>query len=127
MSNATDVRIGTQAGETGGMVPMKVLKIPAPFMDFLEFSVETELGDGTIDGNGWPEAEWHWGFLTKTQYDALAAYKTGKSTSVYIRSLKDGGAYATFLATMIWPARERWESNCVIDFTVRFIAMVEQV
>jgi hypothetical protein len=126
MPNPTDVKIGTLAGGTGGMVTLKSLDIPAPLLDFLEFSQESRLADATIEGNGWSESEWHWGYLTAAQYAALATYRTDKTTQVYIRDRKRGNTYANFLARMIWPERERWENNCVVDFTIRFIAMVEQ-
>jgi hypothetical protein len=125
--NPSDVKIGAFAGGTGGMVTLKSLGIPAPLLDFLEFSQTDAAGDATIQGNGWSESEWHWGYLTKNQYDALANFKIDKSTPVYTRDRKTGNTYANFLANMIWPERERWESNCVVDFTIRFIAMVEQV
>jgi len=124
--NPLDVKIGTYAGGTGGMVTFKSLHIPAPLMDFLEFSQEDTLGDATIEGNGWSEAEHHWGYLTAAQYASFAAFKTGKTTPVYIRTRKNENEYGSFLANMVWPERERWENNCIVDFTVRFIAMVEQ-
>jgi len=127
MPSPADVKIGTQAGGTGGLVTLKSLGIPAPLLDFLEFSQEDEAADGTVQGHGWSESEFHWGYLTAAQYTALAAYRTAKTTTLYIRTKKRGNTYANFLANMIWPERERWESNCVIDFTVRFIAMTEQV
>ena len=126
MPNAADVKIGTYAGGVVGMVTLQSLGIVAPLMDFHEFSQETILGDSTVEGNGWSASEWHWGYLTQAQYDALVAFKTGKTTPVYTRDRKTGNVYANFLTNMIWPERERWENNCVIDFTIRFIAMVEQ-
>lgn len=126
MPNPNDVKIGTFAGGVGGLVTLKSLGVPAPLLDFHEFSQERILGDSTVEGNGWSESEWHWGYLTKAQYDALVAFKTGKTTPVYTRDRKTGNAYANFLANMVWPERERWENNCVIDFTIRFLAMVEQ-
>ncbi len=127
MPNAADIKIGTYAGGVGGLVTLKSLGIPAPLLDFQEFSQEDEMGDATIEGNGWSESEWHWGYLTAAQYNALAAFRTGKTTPVYTRDRKTGNVYANFQSNMIWTERERWENNCVIDFTLRFIAMVEQV
>lgn len=126
MPNPTDVKIGTFAGGTAGMVTLKSLGLPAPLMDFQEFSQEDSLGDATIEGNGWSESEWHWDYLTAAQYNAFVAFRTAKTTAVYTRDRKRGNTYANFLANMIWPERERWENNCIVDFTVRFIAMVEQ-
>lgn len=126
MPSASDFKIGTQAGGTGGMVTLKSLGIPAPLADFLEASQEDLLGDATIQPNGWSESEWHWGYLTQAQYEALRNFREGKTTSVYTRDRKQGNEYGDFLSKMVWPERERWESNCVIDFSLRFIAMVEQ-
>jgi hypothetical protein len=121
-----DIKIGTQAGGVGGMVTLKSLGIPAPLLDFLEFSQENEMADATIEGDGWSESEWHWGYLTLAQYIALAAFRVDKTTPVYTRDRKRGNQYADFASNMVWPTRERWENNCVIDFAVRFIDMVEQ-
>jgi len=126
MPNPSSVKIGTQAGGVGGMVTLASLELPSPLMDFQEFSQEILLGDATIDGHGWSVSEWHYGYLTAAQYNALVAYKTDKTTRVYIRTRKDGNTYANFLANMIWPERERWENSCIVDFTIRFIAMIEQ-
>jgi hypothetical protein len=126
MPSPENIKIGTQAGGVGGLVTLKSLGIPAPLLDFLEFSQESKLADATIEGNGWSESEWHWGYLTAAQYTALAAYRVDKTTAVYTRDRKRGNQYANFSAKMVWPERERWENGCVIDFTVRFIAMVEQ-
>lgn len=126
MPNPTNFKIGTYAGGTGGMVTLASLGLPSPLADFLEFSQEDPMGDGTVQGNGWSEAEWHFGYLTAVQYAALAAFRTGKTTQVYIRHRKRGNTYDDYLANMVWPERERWESNCVVDFTIRFIALVEQ-
>lgn len=126
MPDPSDVKIGTFAGGTGGMVTFQSLGLPSPLMDFLEASQEDVMGDATVEANGWSEAEWHYDYLTAAQYTDLAAYKTDKTTQVYIRTRKDANTYGTFLANMIWPERERWSNNCVLDFNVRFIFLVEQ-
>jgi hypothetical protein len=126
MPSPTDVKIGTFAGGVGGMVTLASLKLVSPLMDFLEASQEDVLGDATIEANGWTEAEWHYDLLTAAQYAALAAYKTGKTTQLYIRTRKNSNAYGNFLANMVWPERERWSNDCVLDFNIRFIAMEEQ-
>lgn len=127
MPNPEDFKIGTFAGGVAGMVTLKSLSIVAPLADFLEASREDLTGDAMVQGNGWSEVEHHWGYLTQAQYDALSAYRTGKTTQLYIRSRKRGNTYANFLANMVWPERENWQNNCVVDFSIRFIAMVEQV
>lgn len=126
MPNPTNVKIGTFAGGVGGLVTLASLKLPSPLMDFLEASQEDTMGDATIEGNGWSEAEWHFDYITAAQYNALAAYKTGKTTQVYIRTRKTANTYGNFLANMVWPERERWSNNSVLDFNLRFIFLVEQ-
>ena len=126
MPSPSNVKIGNFAGGVGGLVTLASLDLPAPLMDFLEASQEDVMGDATIEANGWTEAEWHYDYLTAAQYSALAAYKTGKTTQVYIRTRKNANAYGSFLANMVWPERERWSSNCVLDFNIRFIFLVEQ-
>ena len=126
MPSASDFKIGTFAGGTGGLVTLASLDIPAPLADFLEFSQEDIAGDATVQGNGWSESEWHWGYLTEAQYDALAGYRTAKTTQVYTRDRKRANTYANFLVNMIWPERENWQNNCVVDFSIRFISMIEQ-
>lgn len=108
------------------MVTLQSLGIPAPLSDFLEFSQEDIAGDATVQGNGWSEMEYHWGYLTQAQYNALSAYRTGKTTRLYIRGRKRANTYANFLVNMVWPERENWSNNCVLDFALRFIALVEQ-
>jgi len=127
MPSPSDFKIGASAGGVGGMVTLKSLGIPAPLADFLESSREDMAGDAKIQGNGWSESEWHWGYLTQAQYNALSAYRTAKTTEVYTSDRKRGNTYADFLSNMVWPERENWQNNCVIDFSLRFIAMVEQV
>ena len=126
MPSPSDFKIGTFAGGVAGMVTLQSLSIPAPLADFLEFSKEDLAGDAMVQGNGWSEIEHHWGYLTQAQYNALAAYRTGKTTQLYIRTRKRGNTYADFLGNMIWPERENWSNNCILDFTLRFIALVEQ-
>lgn len=126
MPSPSDVKIGTFAGGVGGLVTLASLDLPSPLMDFLEASQEDVVGDATIEANGWAEAEWHYDYLTAAQYAALAAYKTAKTTQLYIRTRKNANAYGSFLANMVWPERERWSNNCVLDFNIRFIFLVEQ-
>ena len=126
MPSPSHVKIGTYAGGVGGMVTFQSLGLPSPLMDFLESSQEDLMGDATIEANGWSEVEMHYDYLTLAQYNALVAYKTSTTTQVYIRIRKNANTYANFLANMVWPTRERWSNNCVLDFDLRFIALVEQ-
>lgn len=126
MPSPSDIKIGTFAGGVGGLATLASLDLPSPLMDFLEASQEDVMGDATIEANGWTETEWHYDYLTAAQYTALAAYKTAKTTQVYIRTRKNANTYANFLANMVWPERERWSNDCVMDFNIRFVFLVEQ-
>jgi hypothetical protein len=125
MPSPSDIKIGTFAGGVGGLVTLASLDLPSPLMDFLEASQEDVMGDATIEANGWMECEWHYDYLTAAQYTALATYKTSKTTQVYIRTRKTANAYGNFLANMVWPERERWSNNCVLDFNLRFVFLTE--
>jgi hypothetical protein len=105
--------IGTS---TGAMVNVETLAggtFPPPKSTFRPYSMPLDLGDGSVRGGGWAEAEWRWGFLTRAQRDAIRAYCTQASAAVYIytRTNDNTDAYATYQAAMIWPQAEEKESK----------------
>lgn len=90
---------------SGTMTDLKTLGIPYPKGEFFNYADLRQLGDGTVRGVGAPRVVWAWGFLTRTQRDALRTYCTGASSAVYIetRTLDSTDAFDQFSATMIWP------------------------
>ena len=103
------------------------LSIPPPHpAPFREWSSAYTCGDGRVRGDGFPSADWHWDYLSAVHVAALRAYCTGKSASVYIKTLKaDRTTYGTYLVVMIWPTLPddaafqmgRASTNFVLKFT----------
>lgn len=96
---------------------------PAPFR---EWAATYDCGDGTVQGDGFPSAEWRWDYLDKDHIATLRTYCTGKSATVYIKTLKaNGQTYGTYSAVMIWPTMPddaafqmgRVSTNFVLKFT----------
>ena len=124
----SDFRIATTAAALAGEGSMlKELGIEEPAWDYLPYSVERDLGDGSQSGQGWKLARWHWGVLTKDEYDILRALGSGKSVSLFIKTKLTTLTYDEFSAQMIWPPRgkETWDNDCVRDFTLVFRKLVE--
>lgn len=120
---AYEHKIGTSVGT---LTLLSALGIPAPHNAFMPTSTETELGDGSVQGNGWPEDEWYWGFLTAAQRATLRTYVPTRGASIYIRDLKDDGVtWANFQVQAVWMKQEDRQAGRRIGFALRFRAMVE--
>lgn len=93
---------------------------PAPFR---EWATVYSCGDGAVQGDGFPSADWNWDYLDKDHVAALRAYCSGKSASVYITTLEaDGESYGTYQAIMLWPDEPgfqmgRASTSFVLKFT----------
>lgn len=94
-----------------------------PEWSYTKYSREEILGDGTVRGAGYPIAEWHFGYLTQSEYEALRAYCTGKSASIYVVTKTDENTYGTYSATMVWPDNIRWQNSKAIDVTFKFMKL----
>lgn len=119
-----------EIGSTASTTNLESLSTPitATKSTFHPYSVMLPLGDGTVRGAGWPTAEWRWGFLSQAQRDALRAFCSGASASVYIRTrINDtSDAYKYFTATIIWPIEsEERDAGRRLDFVIQFQKMVE--
>lgn len=137
-----EIMIGSAAGGVAGMVKVSSLGegtyASAIFqgaftVDPAFYSQIVILGDGTERELGWLQTSWHINGLRAEQYDALKAYRTGHSTSVYIRTLdEDGAEYKNYSAVMLWtPKLNRGdptavEDGVVVDFELRFIQLILQ-
>ena len=110
-----------------GLVTLASLGIPAPETEFTPFSVTLQTGSGIAKGMGWPVCEWHFGFLTETQRDALKAYSAGQSAEVFIRTLDEDLDYANYECVLVWPKNERRSVGASIDVTLLFQRLVVQV
>lgn len=138
-----ELMIGTFAGGVEGMVAISSLgqgsyasaiAEGAFTVDPVHYSQVIPLGDGTLIEMGWQQAAWHINGLRDEQYTALVAFKTGITTQLYIRTLKnDSKTYANYLVLSHWqlkPSRgdpTAVEAGSVADFELRFTQMIEQV
>jgi hypothetical protein len=130
--------IGTLAGGTAGLTNVETL-LASPKGTFPpqgSYSPGTELRLGSL-GTRWvgtPQAVWRWGFLSRTQRDALRAFCSGASAEVYITTRVNDLAgetgseteYRTYRALLLWPAEERREAQGRrVDFELRFNLLEE--
>lgn len=100
--------------------------IRAPNGNFQPYSQPLKLGNGLVRGGGWPTDVWRWGYMTQQQRDALRAYSTGASNSVYIktRTVDSADSYAVFSASMIWPIKEERVATRRDTFELQFQKLV---
>lgn len=97
---------------------------PAPFK---EWAVTYDAGDGRSHGDGWPSCTWTWSILMAAHLAALRAYCSGKSASLYIKTLKpDLVTYGTYSAILHWPEETGYvPGRAVRDFSLRFTHLEE--
>lgn len=120
---AYEYKIGTSQAT---LTLLSTLGIPAPHNGFIPTSVEDDLGDGSVQGNGWSEDEWHWGFLTGSQRATLRTYVPTLGTQIYVRDLKDDGlTWKDFVCEAVWMRQEDRQAGRRLGFTLRLRAMVE--
>ena len=116
----------TYAGMTN--VEELATPLPPPRSTFKPYSQAVNLGNGRVRGNGWPVAEWRFGFLKQAQRDQLRAFCPGASACVYIKTRTNDSAdsYQVYTATMVWPqSEERDADGRRLDFVVEFINLQE--
>jgi len=102
------------------------LGISVPNDSFVLHSQEIETSDGGVAGQGWPVCEWHWNIIRKTQRDILRTYCPGKSADIYIKTYDEENEFQIYLGKMIWPGRENFTVNRILDFTIVFRKLVLQ-
>ena len=123
MTAPTTYEIGTTLG---GMLALSALSTPIldPSADFIEYPEPVILGNGTIRGVGLPQANWHYGFITETQYDKFRVFCTGASTEIFIATIKNDGSYLRYTAVMIMPETYVIRATRYIDVLIRFTNLV---
>lgn len=100
---------------------------PAPYK---EWATTYEAGDGKTHGDGWPSVIWNWDILLATYIGILRTYCTGKSASVYIKTLNaDLVTYGTYSAIMHWPVMPDdftyRPGRAVLNFSIQFTHLEE--
>lgn len=118
-----EYKLGTSAG---GMVLLSDLGLKAPKHGFVPFSKYIDMGDGGVQGNGWPEDEWYWGFLTSAQRQTLKEYVPDAGARIFVRDLLDDGlTWQDFECEAVWQQREDRQTGRRIGFSLMLRAMVE--
>jgi hypothetical protein len=114
--------IGTAADDLQNLEDDLGLPPPHP-TPHLEWATTYECGDGRVYGDGFPSVEWHWDYLSAANIASLRTYCSGKSATVYIKTLEpDYETYGTYSAIMVWPDEPgfqmgRVSTNFVLKFT----------
>jgi len=120
---SSQYRIGTT---TGNKVTLDTLTNNDPQPAFAHYADYVPLGDGTIRGVGWLEAEWRWRQIHRNDVAALRTYCSGVTANVYITTPDTDGVMTGYAAVMVWPQiPEPLHGDYFEDFPVRFIQMVE--
>ncbi len=105
-----------------------------PDWSFQPFSAAVQLGDGTIEGTGFPIAIWRFNHITRQHRATLRAICPGLSANVFIRTATneldayDAPVFATFSAVMQWPPEdEDIQVSSILSFVLRFTHLDEVV
>lgn len=110
----------------GGIATLSSLNIPDPESNFTEYPVRRTLGNGLVRGYGNPTAEWHYGFLTAAQYDALRAFCAGAGAAVFISTMTNDRDFVTYSANMELPERYINRVRAYTDITIKFTNLIAQ-
>ena len=115
-----------QIGSTElGMVTLNSLGVNTPQNDPVYFSQSVDRADALVSGVGWSTDVWMWAGISIAQRNIMKTYCTGKSSSVYIRTMLSDQIYATFRAVMIWQEKETQKSDFVFDLQIQFRLLEE--
>lgn len=104
-----------------------------PDASFRPYAIADLLGDGSLEGNGYPSATWHFNGMAPGDADILYAYiGTGLSIPIFVRTrlnrLNETAtdyAWATFSGFMNWTAgEEQVPALHTLDITISFTRLV---
>lgn len=98
----SEYEIGTTLG---GMTALETLATPVelPNPEYYPYSRIVTLGDGSARGLGMPKAIWTFPLMEVAQITMLRTFCAGASATVFIRTKKNDGSYASFEGEMVWP------------------------
>lgn len=104
----TQAKIGTTLENMEYVESLAGGTMRPPTMDYQPAVRRERLANGQIRLLGLPRATWEFVELTPEMIDALRAYCSGGSVSVYIqtRTNRNDDEYKVFSAVMIWPEDE---------------------
>ncbi len=126
----SDFKIGTTLA---GMTNLEALTAPisAPRTPFKPWATSVVAASGVSIGKGFPSCQWIFSQLTPAQRDQLRAFCTGKSATVYIRTMTNDSSdsYANYQAIMAWPddeKRDPTKRHDRLELTIAFTMLVLQ-
>jgi len=100
------------------------LQLAPPNVVFIPYPTVYTSGDGRQVGDGFPQVEWVFPFMTEAQYTTfkVAYCPNGQSAAVYIRTLNDEGSYNSYSAIIQWPQNVRalYTSGGYVNVTFTF-------
>lgn len=102
-----------------------------PDWSFKPFATAVRLGDGTVQGNGFPVAIWRWNHMSIGHRAILKALCPGLSVNCFIRTAtneldEDELEFKVFSAIMVWPEEdEDIQVRKVLSFVLQFTHLVE--
>lgn len=129
MTLPTTFEIGSTLGSIATLVSLGAIEPEAQFIDYPD---SIKLADGTLRGRGFPQASWHYGYLTPAQYDALRAFVTLASSEIFIATLNNNREFARYSGVMVIPDRfvirntNSETRGSYVDVTIEFNRLVEQ-
>jgi hypothetical protein len=105
-----------------------------PDWSFRPFSGSIRLGDGTLQGTGFPIAKWRWNGLSDARRQILKDFADSDlSVSLYIRTatnevdIYDAIVFKTFSCIMNWTEEdEDFQADKVLGLVITFTHLVEQ-
>lgn len=126
MTAATTYEIGTTLV---GCATLTSLHAIEPESTFSDFSSTGKRGNGIVRAIGFPSAQWHYGYLTLAQYNALRAFCPTAGAAVYIATLNNNMAFVRYSANMEMPAQFIIRSpngrKVYMDVTINFSELLE--
>lgn len=120
-----DYEIGATVG---GMVNVETIIDNAPRSIFHRWPTVYVRGDGSTEGDGLPQAEWIWDYISQTDKATLRAFLLSgstwlKSDTMVIATLRDDGVFDDFNCIMHWPEdteENRLTSGMYENFKIKF-------
>lgn len=107
----------------GGMQPLRDIGIKAsPLAGFRQYSVAVRLGDGTLQGHGFPIITWHWNFISVAERAVFVDSLNGAlSGTAFIRTRLPDNTWADFETVINVPiGEENLQVGFIIGFDLTF-------
>jgi len=121
MTAPTTYEIGASLGTIATLASQDIIN---PESTFIDFPSTVKLASGLTRGLGFPQAQWHFGYMTSVQYDALRTLCTGISATVCIATMNNDRDFVRYNCSMEVPPQYVIRADRYIDVTVLFTGLV---